>query len=67
MIRLQITFENKDKDAEDTTVSAKFKQFEDIIPWLNKVETLNEDETLKKPLGFILIDRKEKTNVDSPA
>ena len=66
MIKLLITFENIDKEAEDTTVSARFKEFDDILPWLDKVKVLNEDENLVKTAGFIK-PRKEITNVDSPA
>ena len=67
MIKLLITFENIDKEAEDTTVSARFKEFEDIFPWLEKVKSLNEDENLVKTAGFISNKRKEKTDGNSPA
>ena len=53
MIKLSITFENKDKEAENTTVSAKFKDFDSIYPWLEKVSTLNDDENLSRDIGFI--------------
>jgi hypothetical protein len=66
MIKLLITFENIDKEAEDTTVSARFKEFDDILPWLNKVKVLNEDENLVKTAGFIKT-RTEKKDVNSPA
>ena len=65
MIKLHITFENTDKDAEDTMVSAKFKEFDQIFPWLKKIEVLNNDKTIKNTPGFII--PKGDKNVDSTA
>ena len=53
MIKLHITFENKDKEAEDIVVSAKFKNFDNIHKWLDKISALNEDNKLKRTPGFI--------------
>lgn len=61
MIKLHITFENRDKEAEDTVVSAKFKDFDDIHKWLDKISLLNEDNKLKRTPGFI---QKEIKNGD---
>lgn len=62
MIKLHITFENRDKEAEDTVVSAKFKNFDDIHKWLDRISILNEDNKLKRIPGFI--QRKEKIDDD---
>ena len=66
MIKLHITFENKNKDAEaeDTVVSAKFNNMNDIHKWLDRISGLNEDSKLKRTPGFIT--QKGETNVDSP-
>ena len=65
MIKLHLTFENIDKKTEDTQISAKFQNMDDVHKWLDKVSFLNEDIELKQAPGFI--SRKEKTNVNSPA
>lgn len=66
MIKLHITFENTDKDAEDTMVSAKFGNFDDIYPWLDKVKALNEDENLTKTVGFLHRPKRPATEVQEP-
>jgi len=53
MIKLHITFENDDKEAENIVVSAKFKNFDNIHKWLDKISALNEDNKLKRTPGFI--------------
>jgi hypothetical protein len=58
MIKVTVTFENKDKDAEDTIVQAKFGDFDDIPVWLEKIKHLNEDDTLKKEIGFFAKHKK---------
>ena len=66
MISITLKFDNRDKDAESTTVSAKFKKFEDIHKWLDKVEALNDDECLQNECGFLANYKKKETkNGDS--
>jgi len=64
MITVTVKFDNKDKDAEGTTVSAKFKAFGDIHPWMDKVEALNDDEILKNELGFLANNKPVKETED---
>jgi hypothetical protein len=66
MIKIHITFENKDKEAEDTMVSANFVNFEDIQPWLDKVKVLNDDENLTKTVGFLTKPSRPKTEEREP-
>jgi hypothetical protein len=54
MIKVIVEFENKEKEAEDTKVSARFKKFEDILPWLSKIESLHEKDKIKNTCGFLL-------------
>ena len=63
MITVTVKFDNKDKSAEDTTVSAKFQDFKDVRPWIDKVEALNDDGTLKNEMGF-LANKKPKETED---
>jgi hypothetical protein len=53
MIKLHLTFENIDKKVEDTQISGKFQNMDDVHKWLDKVSFLNEDIELKRTAGFI--------------
>ena len=64
-IKVTVKFENKDKDAEDTIVSAYFEEFEKISEWLDKIKDLNEEKKLKHPMGFLTEYKKENANVSS--
>lgn len=58
MIKITVKFENKDKDAEDTIISAYFDKFEKIHEWVDKIKVLNEEKTMKQPMGFLTKCRK---------
>jgi hypothetical protein len=64
MITVTVKFDNKDKKAEGTTVSAKFKEFKDIQPWMDKVEALNDDKALKNEMGFLANNKPVKETED---
>jgi SET domain-containing protein len=52
MIKVTVTIENKDEDAEDSTHTAKFKDFDKIPDWLEKVKAFNEED-IKPAMGFL--------------
>jgi hypothetical protein len=63
MIIVKITIDNKDCDAEASTHSAKFSDFDKIPEWIEKVKVFNE-EKIARPLGFTVTNTKKETEGD---
>jgi len=58
MITVKITIDNKDCDAEASTHSAKFLDFDKIPAWIEKVKVFNEEKQTRT-LGFTATNKKE--------
>jgi len=66
MITVTVKFDNKNQDAESTTVAARFKDFENIHEWIDKIKPLHDEDNTKRVMGFLSTKKsKETSNGDS--